>query len=196
MKILKVLPLFILAILFFNINGNAQAQRVQLEQVNVNDVASLLEAGAMMIDVRETTEVEAIAYKIDGVINIPLSELTSRLEELPTDRKLIFACRSGNRSTRASHLLMENGYTDVANLEGGMNAWQRNGLAVTNETLEVAAEAGAEVKTASCHKGEAAKSCAGQSAKSCSGAKKTACCAKMSTGKEAKLLKSSNQNEH
>lgn len=207
MKILKVLPLFIVAILFFNTNGNAQAQRAQLEQVNVNDVADLLTAGAMMIDVREVSEVEAIAYDVEGIINIPLSEFESRIGEIPTDRKLIIVCRSGNRSTRASHLLMENGYTDVANLAGGINAWQKNGLAVTNQTAEgsTTVKSCSGAKAASCHKGgaaakscagEKAKSCAGEAPKSCNGAKKAACCAKTKTGTNTKVIESTNENEY
>lgn len=194
MKIFKVLPLFILAVFFFNIDGNAQnltaqnvnsVQKASITQINATEVAALLEEGAMMVDVRETSEVATLAYGVEGIVNVPLSELTSRMSELPTDKKLIMVCRSGNRSARAVTLLARNGYTDVVNLSGGIKAWQNSGLAV------VAANNGAKKSCSgaaapSCNKGgEQAKSCSGAQAKSCSGAKKTSCCAKDGAGAKA-----------
>ena len=202
MKIFKVLPLFMLTILFFNIDGNTQdtsqlqrAKTASVTQVSVTDVASLLEEGAIMVDVRETSEVAALAYNVEGIVNIPLSELTERMGELPTDKKLIMACRSGNRSTRALNLLTQNGYTDVVNLSGGMKAWQDAGLAVTATNAPAAKScSGAAAKT-SCHKGEEkAKSCSGAAVKSCGGAKKASCCSK--GGAASKAVESGDKNEH
>ncbi len=199
MKIFKVLPLFMLTILFSNISGNAQntarlqkAQLAPVAQVAVTDVASLLEEGAIMVDVRETSEVAALAYNVEGIVNIPLSELTERMSELPTDKKLIMACRSGNRSTRALNLLAQNGYTDLVNLSGGMKAWQNAGLAVTAANAP-AAKSCSGAAAASCHKGgQSAKSCSGAAAKSCSGSKKTSCCSKK--GADVKAVEPGSKN--
>lgn len=57
---------------------------------------------------------------------IPYSELETRLAELPPDKgsEILVYCRSGSMSTQASQVLIEAGYTNVANLSGGVQAWQ------------------------------------------------------------------------
>jgi rhodanese-related sulfurtransferase len=57
-----------------------------------------------------------------------MSELTARLDELPTDRPLMLICLSGARSGRVAGFLAQQGYADVANVSGGMIAWRAAGL--------------------------------------------------------------------
>ena len=59
---------------------------------------------------------------------MPMSELPARLDELPKDRALMFICHSGARSGRVAAFLLQQGYQDVANVAGGMLAWQAAGL--------------------------------------------------------------------
>ncbi len=56
---------------------------------------------------------------------IPYNEIESNLEKLPQDknRPIVVYCRSGNMSLEASQKLVELGYTNVMNLEGGTNAF-------------------------------------------------------------------------
>lgn len=89
---------------------------------------------AAILDVRERQEWDAA--HIPGAIHIPLGQLEERLSELPPDRSLVAACRSGSRSADAARLLREHGY-DVANLAGGMKAWQRAGLPIEPPEGEV-----------------------------------------------------------
>ena len=81
---------------------------------------------AVVLDVRERDE-WALGHA-PGAVLIPLGELPDRLEELPeTDAgTLPVVCRSGHRSGRAVAWLVQQGF-DVANLEGGMLAWQAAG---------------------------------------------------------------------
>jgi rhodanese-related sulfurtransferase len=81
---------------------------------------------AVILDVREQDEWDA--GHAPGAVHIPLSELPQRLEQLPdTDEgTLAVVCRSGGRSSRAVAWLTQQGF-DVANLEGGMRAWQAAG---------------------------------------------------------------------
>lgn len=60
---------------------------------------------------------------------IPFEEIGGRLGELPSDRtaKIVLYCRSGSMSAIAARELVAAGYTDVWNLDGGMNAWQAQG---------------------------------------------------------------------
>lgn len=75
----------------------------------------------LVIDVREPGEYRS-GY-IPGAVNIPLSQLKHRLDELPKDRSLLLYCRSGMRSKNAARILSKNGYKDLAHLKGGMNMW-------------------------------------------------------------------------
>jgi adenylyltransferase/sulfurtransferase len=74
-----------------------------------------------LIDVREPFEYEIA--RIDGAKLIPLGELTERLGELNRERPIVVHCHSGMRSAQAVELLMQRGFTNVYNLEGGIDAW-------------------------------------------------------------------------
>lgn len=77
--------------------------------------------GALALDVREPGEWQA--GRIPGAVHMPMREVAHRASELPRDRELIAVCRSGSRSGRVARALEQAGYR-VANLEGGMKAWQ------------------------------------------------------------------------
>jgi len=67
---------------------------------------------------------------IAGVANIPVGFLPDRLAELPRGKSLVMQCQSGSRSSIASSILLARGFTDVVNLTGGFEAWERAGLPV------------------------------------------------------------------
>jgi rhodanese-related sulfurtransferase len=73
-----------------------------------------------LLDVREPVEVEEWAYPIG--VHIPLGELGDRLDEVPSDRTIVVACRSGQRSATAAKALSDAGWT-AENLTGGAIAW-------------------------------------------------------------------------
>lgn len=70
-----------------------------------------------LLDVREPAELEV--EKIPGVLNVPLGQLRSRLNELPRDKEIEVFCRSGQRSYYATRILLQNGFK-VKNVSGGM----------------------------------------------------------------------------
>lgn len=74
-----------------------------------------------VIDVREVDEFES--GHINGAQNIPLSELSNRLEEFNQDEAYYVICRSGRRSANACEILEEQNI-NVTNVEGGMLAWE------------------------------------------------------------------------
>lgn len=74
-----------------------------------------------LLDVREPHEYQAA--KIDGSVLIPLGELPNRFAEVPKDRPVVVHCRLGGRSAKAVEYLQSQGYTDIRNLSGGIQAW-------------------------------------------------------------------------
>ncbi len=89
-------------------------------EISPVDALDLLEGDAVLVDVRQESEWEAGHAPMATLI--PLAELPDHLDELPHDRLIICACRSGGRSLRAATFLYESGF-NVANLAGGMLAW-------------------------------------------------------------------------
>lgn len=99
----------------------------EIPTTTVSDVAD----DAVVIDVREANE--WAAGHAPNAIHIPLGDLPQRLAELPdTDDTVAVTCRSGGRSSRAVAWLTQQGY-DVANLEGGMKAWQGAGKPLSGD---------------------------------------------------------------
>lgn len=88
----------------------------RFKQVRVSDVRRLVEEGAFIVDVREVNEFAQGALK--GAMNIPLSELRERMQEIPTDVPVYVHCRSSQRSYNAVMALNNSGYTNVANISG------------------------------------------------------------------------------
>lgn len=99
------------------------------DTLNPADVKARLDAPQppFILDVRQPDEFKG--GHIAGAKLIPLSELQSRLAELPADREIVCVCRSGSRSGVATSQLNRAGYTAL-NLRGGMMGWQMAGLPV------------------------------------------------------------------
>ena len=87
-----------------------------VRQVPVTQVRSLVEQGACIVDVREKGEFDA--GHLRGAINIPLSELRQRMEEIPRDIPVYLHCRSSQRSYNAYMALRSCGYHNVWNISG------------------------------------------------------------------------------
>lgn len=86
------------------------------KQVNVDKVRELTENNSIIIDVREEGEFKRGHLK--GAINIPLSELRQRTNEIPKDMPVYLHCRTGQRSYNAALALQGLGYQNVFNITG------------------------------------------------------------------------------
>jgi len=74
-----------------------------------------------LIDVREPFEHEIA--RIDGAKLIPLGEIGDRADELRRGQTIVVHCHSGQRSAQAVRLLQQRGFSNVYNLDGGIDAW-------------------------------------------------------------------------
>lgn len=89
--------------------------------LHVEELKKLLESGQIhILDVREDHEFNS--GHIKGSQSIYVGELRNRLSELPNDRLICVTCGWGGRGSIAASILRKDGYS-VANLLGGMNAW-------------------------------------------------------------------------
>src|SRR3954469_16138192 len=99
-----------------------------IEQVRPAELAAWLRshtaggAGAVVLDVREPAELRAASVKPDGfeLVAIPMNEIPQRLGELDPDRPTACLCHHGARSQRVAMFLAANGFSDVANIAGGI----------------------------------------------------------------------------
>ncbi len=74
-----------------------------------------------VLDVRKPHELDIVKLSYDATI--PHEDVGARLAEIPRDRDILVHCKMGGRSAKAARVLVEAGYADVTNMEGGITAW-------------------------------------------------------------------------
>ena len=75
----------------------------------------------VLVDVREPWEISFA--NISGSLNIPMNQIPDRLKELPKESHLVIMCHHGGRSQSVAQYLSHNGFENISNLSGGINAW-------------------------------------------------------------------------
>jgi len=101
-----------------------------MNHIDAEELEQLTQAGAVtLLDVR--TDPEVARGFIAGAKHVPLNQLPGRYEELDPQAPLVVYCQSGARSAQACAWLAEHGFTQVRNLQGGIVAWARAGLPVS-----------------------------------------------------------------
>ena len=93
------------------------------EDLTPADFAGQREAGTdwQLVDVRDPWEI-AIA-SVTQCIHIPMSEIPARMSELDSAAPVAVLCHSGGRSAAVARYLSEQGFAQVANIAGGIDAW-------------------------------------------------------------------------
>jgi rhodanese-related sulfurtransferase len=100
-----------------------------VKHINPLDALKAITKGeAVMLDVREINEVKLESVPLDRVLNHPMSVIMDRLSYIAKDQYIIVACPGGVRSVKVTNLLIQHGYPDVANLDGGLMMWKAKGL--------------------------------------------------------------------
>lgn len=104
-----------------------------IDQVRPADLAAWIQSqeggeGAVVLDVREPSELRTASLHADErfeLVAIPMNEIPARLAELDPERPIACLCHHGARSQRVAMFLAGNGFTRVANIAGGIDAWAR-----------------------------------------------------------------------
>jgi rhodanese-related sulfurtransferase len=91
-------------------------------------------AAPILLDVREENEFGEV--RAPGAVLVPTSAFMVRVGEIPQDRPLMVVCHMGTRSAAVAGFLIRGGRTDVVNVAGGMDAWERAGLPVRRGPVE------------------------------------------------------------
>ncbi|WP_457641055.1 rhodanese-like domain-containing protein [Persephonella sp.] len=93
--------------------------------ISVEELKEKIDNGEdfILLDVREPQEYEFSRIREKEAMLVPLMKLPTIIDRLPKDRPIYVICRSGNRSLQATLWLLEKGFKDVKNVEGGILAW-------------------------------------------------------------------------
>ncbi len=75
----------------------------------------------IVLDVREPAEIAS--HSFEGALEIPMNEVPQNLDELPEDKTIVVMCHIGGRSMQVTGWLRQQGYENVTNLRGGIEAW-------------------------------------------------------------------------
>ena len=83
-----------------------------------------------LLDVRELNEFTEL--RVPGAVLLPISRFAIGFRQLPQDRPILVLCKVGGRSSMATDFLIQQGWPDVTNIAGGINAWATAGLPTTS----------------------------------------------------------------
>ncbi|HEY9733595.1 MAG TPA: molybdopterin-synthase adenylyltransferase MoeB [Drouetiella sp.] len=106
-------------------NGALHTQSGDANEIAPQDLALLLAESEQifLIDVREVHEYDYC--HLGQAVNLPLSGLDRRINEIPNDIGVVVYCKSGARSQKAVAMLRKSGLQKVRHLTGGLNAWSK-----------------------------------------------------------------------
>jgi rhodanese-related sulfurtransferase len=102
-------------------------RQTSYREVTSNEAAKLIQAEQpLILDVRTPNEYNR--GHLPNSVLIPVQELQNRHKELGIhkDREILIYCATGNRSTVASKILIDNGFKHIVNMRGGIYDWSKN----------------------------------------------------------------------
>lgn len=101
-----------------------------IPQVRPSDLSAWMDSvraqgEPLVLDVREPWELQVAGVKPGGfeLVAIPMGEIPARIRELDPHRPVACLCHHGARSLRVAGFLAQNGFAEVANIAGGIDAW-------------------------------------------------------------------------
>ena len=117
----------------FSSFGKPSIKIPEYDKIIYTNTASKIHSNdeGIIIDVRSTNEYTH--RHIKNAISIPVDEIRSRITELPSDKKIIFVCNSGNKTcTKAYQIVSDTGFDSnkLYKIDGGTNRWIQDGYPV------------------------------------------------------------------
>jgi rhodanese-related sulfurtransferase len=96
---------------------------VEVREITVQELKARRDRGEnpLVLDVREDWELQLAS--IPDVVHVPMNQIPGRLAEFSRESETIVMCHAGGRSMRVAQFLTNQGFTNVANLAGGISAW-------------------------------------------------------------------------
>jgi rhodanese-related sulfurtransferase len=81
----------------------------------------------LVLDVREPWELQTASVKPEGfeLLPMPMRTVPARYLELDRNRPIACLCHHGARSAQVAHFLMNQGFTEIVNIHGGIHAWSQ-----------------------------------------------------------------------
>jgi len=105
---------------------------VTVQEMNVEQLKEQLDnnkESLLLVDIRSENEVAQGIIK--DSIYIPMHLIPLKLSELPKNKKIVLYCRSGVRSYHTCKFLIQEGFDNTVNLQGGIISWARTGYEVS-----------------------------------------------------------------
>jgi rhodanese-related sulfurtransferase len=99
-----------------------------LQTISPREAYAAYMTGSVLVDVRDAQATQQRSVDVKTVVQIPFEELDARLSELPTNRQVMFVSRVGVKGKEAARKLFAQGHTNVAIVDGGLDAWEQEGL--------------------------------------------------------------------
>jgi rhodanese-related sulfurtransferase len=109
-----------------------------IKEINSTELNQRLDSDSdiFLLDIRSANELA------QGVLpqsqHVPMHLLPLRMNDFPKDKDVVLYCHSGARSAHACMYLMQQGFTNVINLHGGILDWARNGLQIVTPAYDAA----------------------------------------------------------
>jgi rhodanese-related sulfurtransferase len=96
-----------------------------MRQLTVHELKQRLEQGdpPVLLDVRE--EWELARCQLPGTTWVPMGQIMARVNELAKEKETVVVCHHGIRSWQVAKFLEHEGFADVINLAGGLDAWAK-----------------------------------------------------------------------
>ena len=110
------------------------------EAFTTKEVSEMLKGDVLLIDVRNPDEIAKQSYDVKNIINIPLDSIEAKIIIIPKNKQVILVCQSGKRSKEAYDILLKKGFTNLAIMVGGINAWSEAGLPTKSNEIVAGTE--------------------------------------------------------
>lgn len=94
-------------------------------EITPEEVNALRSGGQdfVLLDVREPHEIATAS--LPGTLNIPMGEITTRIQELDPEQHIVVVCHHGIRSANVAAWLQRQGFERVQSMRGGIDRWSR-----------------------------------------------------------------------